>query len=112
MLVPLFIAVAGDVPGLSAHIASLGAVGAVAGDVARLVAIITCLVGAIAPTLWAVPCDVPGLVAIITRRLVRTLRALTRYVSRAVTSAYDKNNTSISFTTPNIVSAMLKMSLK
>lgn len=53
---------------------------------AGLVAVVAGLVGAVAPALWAVPCDVPGLVASVTRRLVRTLRALTRYVSRAVTS--------------------------
>lgn len=53
---------------------------------AGLVAVVAGLVGAIAPALGAVPCDVPGLVAVVTRRLVRTLRALARYVSRAVTS--------------------------
>lgn len=86
MLVPLLIAVAGDVSGLAAHVARLGAVGAVAGDVAGLVAVVAGLVRAVAAALGAVPCDVPGLVTVVTRRLVRALRAFARYVSRAVTS--------------------------
>lgn len=53
---------------------------------AGLVAVVARLIGAVASTLWAVPCDVPGLAAVVARRLVRTLRALARYVSRAVTS--------------------------
>lgn len=85
-LVPLLFAVARDVPGLAAHVASLGAVGAVARDVTRLVAVITGLVGVVAPSLGAVPRDVPSLVAVVARRLVGALRALARYVPRAVTS--------------------------
>lgn len=86
MLVPLLVAVAGDVSGLAAHVAGLGAVGAVARDVARLVAVVAGLVGVVAPALRAVPRDVPSLVAVVARRLVGTLRALARYVSRTVTS--------------------------
>lgn len=87
MLVPLgLVAVAGDVSGLAAHVAGLGAVGAVARDVAGLVAVVAGLAGAVAPALGAVPRDVPRLVAVVTRRLVGALRALARYVSRAVTS--------------------------
>ena len=57
---------------------------------AGLVAVVAGLVGAVAAALGAVPCDVPGLVAVVTRRLVRALRALARYVSRAVTSVPQK----------------------
>lgn len=53
---------------------------------AGLVAIVAGLVGAVAPALRAVPRDVPSLIAVVARRLVGALRALTRYVSRAVTS--------------------------
>lgn len=87
MLVPLgLLAVARDVSGLAAHVASLGAVGAVAGDVPGLVAVVARLAGRVAPTLGAVPCNVSGLITVITRRLVRALRALARYVPRAVAS--------------------------
>lgn len=74
-------------PGLAAHVACLGAVRAVARDVPRLVAVVACLVGVVAPALGAVARDVPGLVAVVARRLVGALRALARYVPRAVTSA-------------------------
>lgn len=57
---------------------------------AGLVAVVAGLVRAVAAALGAVPCDVPGLVAVVTRRLVRALRALARYVSRAVTSVPHK----------------------
>lgn len=76
--------------GLAANVARLGAVGAVARDVARLVAVVAGLVGVVAPALGAVARDVPRLIAVVAGRLVRTLRALARYVSRAVTSATNK----------------------
>lgn len=79
--------------GLAAHVARLGAVGAVARDVARLVAVVACLIGVVAPAFGAVAGDVPRLVAVVARRLVRALRALARYVSRAVTSATTTNTT-------------------
>lgn len=79
------ITVARDVPRLAAHVARLGAVGAVARDVAGLVAVVARLVGRVPPALGAVTRDVPRLVARVARRLVRALRALTRYVPRAVT---------------------------
>lgn len=82
-----FVAVARDVARLAAHVAGLGAVGAVARDVAGLVARVAGLAGALAAALGAVARDVPRLVAVVARRLVGTLRALTRYVSRAVASA-------------------------
>lgn len=95
MLVPLgLVAVAGDVSGLPAHVAGLGAVGAVARDVAGLVAVVAGLAGVVAPALGAVPRDVTGFVAVVARRLVGTLRALARYVSRAVTSG--KHHSSLS----------------
>lgn len=87
MLVPLrLVAIAGDVSGLAADVAGLGAVRAVARDVSGLVAVVAGLAGAVAPALGAVPRDVTGFVAVVARRLVGTLRALARYVSRAVTS--------------------------
>lgn len=86
LVVPFLLAVPGDVAGLAADVAGLGAVGAVARDVPRLVAVVAGLVGAVAPALGAVPRDVPRLVAVVTRRLVRALRALARYVPRPVTS--------------------------
>lgn len=52
---------------------------------AGLVAVVAGLVG-VAPALGAVPRDVPSLVAVVARRLVRALRTLARYVSRAITS--------------------------
>lgn len=79
------VAVARDVPRLAAHVARLGAVGAVARDVAGLVAVVARLVGRVAPALGAVARDVPRLVARVARRLVGALRALARYVPRAVT---------------------------
>lgn len=87
MLVPLgVVAVARDMSGLAAHVAGLGAVGAVAGDVACLVAVVAGLAGGVAPALGAVARDVTGLVAVVARRLVGALRALARYVPRAITS--------------------------
>lgn len=87
MLVPLVVvAVTRDVSGLAAHIAGLGAIGAVAGDVPGLVAVVARLAGGVAPALRAVARDVPSLVAVVARRLVGALRALARYVPRAVTS--------------------------
>lgn len=87
MLVSLgLLAVARDVSGLAAHVASLGAVGAVAGDVPGLIAVVTCLAGRVAPALGAVPRDVPRLVAVVAGRFIRALRALARYVPRAVAS--------------------------
>lgn len=86
MLIPLLFTVARDVAHLAAHVARLGAVGAVARDVSRLVAVVARLVGVVAPALGTVPRDVPSLVAVVARRLVGTLRTLARYVSRAVTS--------------------------
>lgn len=77
-------------PRLAAHVAGLGAVGAVARDVAGLVTVVTRLVRGVAAALGAVPRDVPGLVASVTRRLVRALGALARYVPRAVTSGMRK----------------------
>lgn len=86
MLVPLrLLAVARDVSGLPAHVAGLSAVGTIARDVAGLVAVVAGLVG-VAPAFGAVSRDVPSLVAVVARRLVRALRTLARYVSRAVTS--------------------------
>lgn len=73
-------------PRLAAHVAGLGAVGAVARDVAGLVAVVAGLVGRVAAALGAVPRDVPRLVARVARGLVRALGALARYVPRAVTS--------------------------
>jgi len=86
LVVPLLVAVARDVAGLAAHVARLGAIGAVARDVAGLVAVVAGLVRAVAPALGAVPRDVPRLVAVVAGRLVGALRALARYVPRAVTS--------------------------
>lgn len=85
-LVPRLVALARDVAGLAAHVARLGAVGTVAGDVAGLVAVIAGLRRRLSPPLGTVPCDVARLVAVVTRRLVRALCALARYVPRAVTS--------------------------
>lgn len=86
VLIPLLVAVARDMSGLAADVASLGAVGAVARDVPGLVAVVAGLVGVVAAALRAVPRDVPGFVAVVARRLVGALRALTRYVPRAITS--------------------------
>lgn len=86
VLIPLLVAVARDVAQLAAHVARLGAVGAVARDVAGLVAVVARLVRVVAPAFRTVPRDVPSLVAVVARRLVRALRALARYVPRAVTS--------------------------
>lgn len=88
MLVPLgFVAVTRDVSGLAAHVAGLGAVRAVARDVSGLVAVVARLAGRVAPALGAVARDVTSLVAVVARRLVGALRALARYVPRAITSA-------------------------
>lgn len=96
MLVALgLVAVARDVAGLAAHVARLGAVGAVARDVAGLVAVVARLVGAVAPAFGAVPRDVPRLVARVARRLVGALRALARYVPRAVTSVHYNSTQSL-----------------
>lgn len=73
--------------GLAAHITGLGAVGAVARDVAGLVAVVAGLRARVTASLGAGPGDVTSLVAVVARRLVRALRALTRYVPRAVTPA-------------------------
>lgn len=86
MLIPLLVAVAGDVAGLAAHVAGLGAIGAVARDVSGLVAVVACLVGVVAAALGAVPRDVPRFIAVVAGRLVGALRTLTRYMPRAVTS--------------------------
>lgn len=87
MLIPLgFLAVARDMAGLAAHVAGLRAVWAVAGDVPRLVAVVASLAGGVAPSLGAIPRDVPGFIAVVARRLVGTLGALARYMTGAVTS--------------------------
>lgn len=52
---------------------------------AGLVAIVAGLVR-VTPALGAVSRDVPRLVAVVARRLIGALRALARYVSRAVAS--------------------------
>lgn len=53
---------------------------------AGLIAVVARLIRAVAPTLRAVPGDVPGLITVVARRLIRALCALARYVSRAVAS--------------------------
>lgn len=91
MLVPIVeIAVAADVPRLVAVVAGLGAIRAVAADMAGLVAVIARqrrAAFALLASLGAVARDVAHLGAVVAGRLVRALRAVTGYVSGSVTPA-------------------------